>query len=623
MRLTNLQKNFYIFFSVIISILIATVLWDKITIPLNNDQGVIRSLTETDYNPINDTLRYLFFIFFPLIVFIFFKRLIKKKNLKIREIIFEENDEVKNNSSTLIIFSLVFIAFIIFEFMSLNLFNYRLDLFHDGDLLTPPQNYLSTKKFWLASYTVHGGSNIFYPLLMWKILGTESIGAARTYILFLILLVKLFSVALSYQLTKISNLNRSSKISLFVVLACVLVSMSHYEVPTNYSYFSYRDIYIILFLIFFLELFIYSRFRFFFTILISLIASVSILFHIDAGLFLNLILFFYILYLFIIKKNKEVLLIFCSLTVFWFIGIYLISFEEFKAFLDQTKTAILTMNLIHALKYPVPFFSIGEFEHGARATRGLLLQLSSGFFILNYLYSNKKKIFNSKKILFIFIFLLSLIMYQNALGRSDATHLRMSADLPILINCFFILNYLLFFLEKKKAIKKISSQKVFFSLSIISLVLFYIINHENYRFNNIKNFNKNFTNFIHLDDKNFIDQKTIKLLKYYGKISEKDNCIQIFTYDSAIPYLLRKPSCTRYYYPLMASSITKQKDYIKELKRIQPEYILYDSLGTNFNLTYKYEPPELFERLELVNSYILFNYKKYSQFDGYIFFKRK
>jgi|TARA_B100001964_G_C13911403_1_gene456093 hypothetical protein len=73
----------------------------------------------------------------------------------------------------------------------------------------------------------------------------------------------------------------------------------------------------------------------------------------------------------------------------------------------------------------------------------------------------------------------------------------------------------------------------------------------------------------------------------------------------------------------MASSITKQKDYIKELKRIQPEYILYDSLGTNFNLTYKYEPPELFERLELVNSYILFNYKKYSQFDGYIFFKRK
>ena len=45
-------------------------------------------------------------------------------------------------------------------------------------------------------------------------------------------------------------------------------------------------------------------------------------------------------------------------------------------------------------------------------------------------------------------------MYKNALGRSDATHIRMSADLPILINCFFILNYFLAFVEKKSKIKK-------------------------------------------------------------------------------------------------------------------------------------------------------------------------
>jgi len=623
MRLTNLQKNYYIFFSVIISILIATVLWDKITLPLNNSLGVKRSLTEIGYNPINDTLRFIFFISFPLIVFIFFNYILKKKIIEIRELIFEEYDEVKNNSSILIILLFVFIVFIIFEFLSLNLFNYRLDLFHDGDLLTPAQNYLSTKKFWISSYTVHGGSNIFYPVFMWKILGTESIGAARTYIFFLILLVKFFSVALSYQLTKISDLNRDSKILLFAILTSILVSMSHYEAPLNYSYFSYRDVYVILFLIFLIELFIYSKFRLFFTILISLIATISILFHIDTGLYLYIILFFYILYLFLIKKHKEILLIFYSLIIFWSIAIYLIGFDEFKAFLDQTKTAILTMNFIHALKYPVPFFSLGENEHAPRALRGLLLQLTAGLLTLNYLYSDKEKIFSSKKMLFVFLFLLSLIMYQNALGRSDATHLRMSADLPILINCFFILNYLLIFLENKTAIKKFLSQKVFFSLSIVSLVLFYIINQDNYRIDNIKNFNKNFTNFIHLDDKDFIDQKTIKLLKYYGKISEKDKCVQIFTYDSAIPYLLKKPSCTKYYYPLLASSTVKQKDYIRELKKIQPEYILYDSSGTNFNLTYKYELPELFERLELVNSYILSNYKKYNQFDGYIFFKRK
>ena len=48
----------------------------------------------------------------------------EKKIIEIRELIFEEYDEVKNNSSILIILSFVFIVFIIFEFLSLNLSNY-------------------------------------------------------------------------------------------------------------------------------------------------------------------------------------------------------------------------------------------------------------------------------------------------------------------------------------------------------------------------------------------------------------------------------------------------------------------------------------------------------------------
>ena len=623
MKLSYLQNNLVIFISIIISILISTLLWDKITLPLNNITGATGALAEIGYNPNNDTIRYILFISFPLIVFLFLNHTLKKKNIKIKELIFEEYSKVKKNNSIIIILSFVFIVFIIFEFLSLNLFNYRLDSLHDGEFLTPAQNYLSTNKFWTSSYTMHGGSDILYPVFMWKILGTESIGATRTFIIFLILLVKFLSVVLSYQLTKISNLNKGGKILLFVILTSILVSMSHYNAPINYSYFSYRDVYIILFLIFFIELFVYSRSRLFFTILICLIATISILFHNDIGFYLNFLLFFYILYLLVIKKNSEIVLIFLSLIIFWFIAIRLIGFDEFKVFLDHTKTIILSADLIHGSKYPVPFFSIGEIEDGARATRGLLLQLTAGLLVLNYLISDRGKIFSSKKVLFVFLFFLSLVMYKNALGRSDANHLRMSADLPILINCFFILNYLLITLEKKIVIIKFLSQKVFLSLSVIFLVLFYVINKDNYRIVNIRNFNKNFTNYIHLDDRHFIDKKTIKLLDYYNKITEKDNCVQIFTYDLAIPYLLRKPSCTKYYASWLASPIEKQEDYIRQLKKIQPKYILYESAGTNFELTYNVEAPEVYVRLEFVNSYIVSNYKKHDEFDGYIILEKK
>ena len=53
------------------------------------------------------------------------------------------------------------------------------------------------------------------------------------------------------------------------------------------------------------------------------------------------------------------------------------------------------------------------------------------------------------------------------------------------------------------------------------------------------------------------------------------------------------------------------------------KYILYDSPGSNFELSFLYELPEIYERLALVNSYILSEYKKHSQLEGYIILEKK
>ena len=154
--------------------------------------------------------------------------------------------------------------------------------------------------------------------------------------------------------------------------------------------------------------------------------------------------------------------------------------------------------------------------------------------------------------------------------------------------------------------------------SILFLLFYYSFNHNHYNINNIKNYKKNFINFINLEDEIFLDQKTIKLIKYYKQISEEDLCIENITYDDAIPYLLKKPSCTKYWASWLASPVIVQKDYINEIKKIQPKYILYypddrklfDGLG-------------IYERIELVNSYVLSNYKKHSEFGDYILLEKK
>jgi len=625
MRLNDLQKNLYIFFSVIVSILIVTLLWKHINLPLNNTVGAKGLLVSENYNPSNDTLRYAIFISIPLIVFLYSNYIFKNKVINIKKLIQEKEEVIINYYPILIVISFIFAIFIFFEFFSLNFSfsNYVLDQFHDGNYLTPFQNYLSSKNIWISSHVTHGASDIFYPALMSKILGIKSVGAVRVFDIFLILLLKLATIILAYQLTKITNLNKEGKILFFIIFTSILLSMSRYTFLASAYYFSHKDIYIILFLILFTELFLSSNLKNISLLALPLIATLSFLFHIDIGIYINFILFFYFLYLIITKKYNDILLLLLSLFIVWSLTIFVVGLDEIVAFFKNTKSIVSSMNLIHGLKYPEPFFSLKNNQDGARATRGLLLQLTAGILVLNYLIAGSDKKFKTKKIFFVFVFLLSLIMYKNALGRSDASHIRMSNDLPILINSFFILNYLISLIEKINFKNNKIYRKFIIFLSFVFIFSYYITNHNHYNFNNIKNFKNGFVEYINLEDEVYLDEKTKKLIKHYKKIINKENCVENITFDDAMPYLLKKPSCTKYWASWLASSTKTQKDYILELRKVMPKYILYESLGENNKGNRKFDGLGVYERIELVNSFVLSNYQKYIEIEGYIVLQKR
>ena len=96
------------------------------------------------------------------------------------------------------------------------------------------------------------------------------------------------------------------------------------------------------------------------------------------------------------------------------------------------------------------------------------------------------------------------------------------------------------------------------------------------------------------------------------KYCENEN----ITYDDAIPYLLKKPSCTKYWASWLASPVIIQKDYINEIKKIEPKYILY------YSGDHEFDGLGIYERIQLVNSYVLSNYKKHDEFNDYIILKK-
>tara|TARA_Y100000741_G_scaffold52832_1_gene36330 strand:- start:90 stop:1934 length:1845 start_codon:yes stop_codon:yes gene_type:complete len=605
----NINNNILNFSIISLIVFIISLKWKSIGIPLNNENEVIGYLILKNYNPINDTIRYFLFISLPLISFMIINYFFNSKNVLSLKNIFKTSASKDENISVYeykAAFSILLIL-IFLEVMTLDLTHLKLDTLHDGDFLTPAQNFFYYNKIWSASYTVHGGSDVIYPVLAWKIFGLKTIGAVRIFFIVLITFLKISCVFLAFQMTKISILNKNNKLILFFLLSIFLIGMSHYQLPMNYSLFSYRDIYVVLFLIFLIEALTSNKNKIIINFLISLIPIISLIMHIDIGVYLYFTYFFYLIFLLINKNYKEILINLFLTTIFWVFFFLIIGRLEFYSFYFHTINIIQNIDLIHGLEFPQPFFEIGENKDAPRATKSLLLQLGAGIFIINAIINKNSKFSFNKKILLFFFFILSFIMYKNALGRSDSYHIRMSTDFPLLIVIFFLLNYFFKFSENKFK-NLLNNKKIIFTIFVILITIFSL---QNIKFKNLSLAKSKFENLLISKDEVYINDKTKNFINFMGNELKNESCIYNFTEDLSIPYLLKKPSCTKYFAPWLASGKKLEKDYINILKKNKSPYIVYQS--SQFNV----DGIDTTKRLQKVNKFIIENYDKYLGGSGY------
>ena len=151
----------------------------------------------------------------------------------------------------------------------------------------------------------------------------------------------------------------------------------------------------------------------------------------------------------------------------------------------------------------------------------------------------------------------------------------MAGDLPLIISGFFCIEYILVNFEK---INFFSNKKIinYFTIIFFSSSFFYLTQ-VTFSYSNIKNINQRYIKFVQLNNEYFMHKDTINLINYMNKVAVKDECVQNFTNDHALPYLLKKRTCTTYYASLLASPDILQKDYITQLEKTKPSYVIYKS----------------------------------------------
>jgi len=593
-----LKKNFLSYLYFIISVVVATFLWENI------------SISKISYNPFNDVLRFIIFLFIPFSTMIFFYQTKEKKFfLNFKKIIFFNNyskiENFKNFKLNIYFFWILIFLFI--EFLSLNFLDlsYKIDFFHEGMWLSASQNTKFSGNFWTSSYIVRGFFGDFYPFFVWKISNIESIGITRFFSILFVFFNKILLLLIAKKLCTISNLRKDFQIIYFLFLSIVFISYQGYGAPI----FTPRSFLLLLFIYVFLNFLSNYRLNNFYVPIIGLFSSVSFFWYIDIGLYINFFIFILLLFFLIKLEFRNFLSLFFSIILGWLIFYSLISNHEFLEFVNNTFLILTTLNYIHGLVFPTPFISM-DF----RTIKSLLLFLFSGLMIIKSVNYNEEKKYFIFLASVIFLFFISCIYFNYGLSRSDGPHIRIATGYIFIT--FFVLGLFYFLKQLESKYTKESKNLKYINYTLILFVLIAVFidkKYEDKKVVNLKNSFQTINQLIYFQDSQYISKEYKSLIIRYGDLTKDDKCVTIFTNEVAMYYFLKKPSCSKYYYMWAAKPQLIQRKIVEDINEKKPTYILYKS---DSDLFYNSD-----KNLIFVNQYIKNNFSFFEKFLNWEIYK--
>jgi len=619
---SNLKISAY----TIISLFLGIFLWDKITLPYLNPHNVYGVLSIEKYNPFSNDLK--FIIFISLIFLTFGLSLIYyKKNLNsFKEIIFFEKrkDEYERYNYLNLIF-IIFIVFVTFEFLSMSYPLVEIDFFHEGERLGPAKNFLINGKIWSGSLFIHGAfTDLFGPVAGWKIFGKETIGAYRLFLLILTFFTKLVLLILTFKISKLIKSDENTKIVYFALISITILQLTEYAFGNAGRYINYRELPVLFFLIFSIEA-VLKKNKNFYGFLIGILSSLSVMFLVDRGIYINVVIIFLLFYFLIRKEFKIASIIFCGSILSWIVIYFAIGSNEFNFFAKDTLHYLSIKGFLDSYIYPTPFIA-GEFF----STRGIILVVVAGLLTIYSLLIKNNKQDNSVIFYFFIIFLFSVLTYKNALGRVDVNHVRYSTSYSIVLIALIIWRSISYTIAEKLKFYNISPKFVVIFASILFLSILIINNsllkgkHLPNSFKNVISLKYRIQQYIQLSDKIFVNPKMLPVINYYKKISKEDECVQSFTNEAVWTYLTKKQMCTRHYILWYAASDKLQKNFISELSNSNAKYLLvnaplsYGGSGKLWIDNIDYE-----KRHPIIYKHLYENFEFFENVGGWIFFKKK
>ena len=191
----------------IFGIVFSTIVWSYISLPYDTSNTINGPYSLNNINPLNDTLRGLFFIFFPL--FLYFVTFIKFNKELIKTKIFQSKITYSNKKIDYLCIILIVFSFL--EFYNLNYKNFLsvLDVHHEGTFLTAQLNFFSKHQIWTGTFFDYGFLGNSIGIFFSSIFDDYTIGIQRFCFKFIILINKILIILICRKI--IISLNFTNK----------------------------------------------------------------------------------------------------------------------------------------------------------------------------------------------------------------------------------------------------------------------------------------------------------------------------------------------------------------------------------------------------------------------------
>ena len=649
--------KFFPYIFCVLGIFFSALIWDHLALPYDENNLIQGTAFNKKLNPYNNTVRVLFFILFPISIFLLSFLYVKKtkilslnpfdKDFFLSQNLNQDLQEKNYIIKQINLVSVIILFFLLLEFFTLDfsLLLVPIDIYHDGLTLVPSLIYEKYKSFWSSIHFDYGIGGNLRPFFLWNFLEIKSIGSLRFLDQLINLIIKIVLLILCRKISLIFYGRNNFALFYFLILSLSITSLINYFESLTSTGGSEFPLRILLFLIFFNFLLnsinknIINYKSKIYNILLGLFSALSFTWFVDFAIYLNIVLIFYILILLFLNKYYHFKIILLSTILSWLIFISFFGVEETKEMFFQIKSNLSFIYYFNFLEFPKPF---SDHYASSRALKILILIIVNIIICIKICLEKKFNLSTQKKLTFIFLIISSIIIFKSALIRSDTYHLKYTSGFIILL--FLTQIYFLIFYYLKKlfpSFENLIFNKKKLNGIIFILILFLVLTkdinfikiknnfekgikevflkEDNYFLNfkpGMYNYGRRYNNNDYLEDRNFID--------YYKKLTINDSCIQNFTEYLALAYFLNKPTCTKYYNAQFIQHGITDYLFLDEFEKNLPNYILYASPIFHIDKQGNIQQNELINGIPKVDTFIK---KKYEFFENYlnkwVIFKKK